>query len=85
MSVVSQSRFLVMPGGGDAIYDGPIGTTIKVRGSETNGVLSICEMPVAPGFMVPPHVHRNFDEWSYVLDGRIGAPKGDDELTPDPG
>jgi quercetin dioxygenase-like cupin family protein len=85
VSVVSQSRSLVLPGGGDVIYDGPIGTTIKVRGAETNGVLSICEMPVAPGFMVPPHTHRDFDEWSYVLEGRIGARIGDDEFTAEQG
>jgi len=37
-------------------------------------------MPIAAGYMVPPHTHRDFDEWSVVLDGRVGARVGDDEF-----
>lgn len=85
MPVVSQSRFLVPAAGGTVAYEGPIGTTVKVDGTATNGVLSVCEMPVAPGFMVPPHTHRDFDEWSYVLEGRMGARIGDDEFTAEAG
>ena len=80
-----QARFLVDRDSGDAIYDGPIGTTIMVDGSATGGVLSICEMPIAPGYMVPPHTHETFDEWSIVLDGEVGARVGDDEFTARPG
>ncbi|MEO7397409.1 MAG: cupin domain-containing protein [Ilumatobacteraceae bacterium] len=80
MPVVERTRFMVGPADGDAIYDGPIGTTIKVAGSATGGVLSICEMPIAAGYMVPPHTHRDFDEWSVVLEGRVGARVGDDEF-----
>ncbi len=85
MPVVAQSRFLVAAADGKVIFDGPIGTTVKVGGDRTNGGLAICEMPVAPGFMVPPHTHRDIDEWSYVLEGRIGARVGDDEFTAEPG
>jgi quercetin dioxygenase-like cupin family protein len=85
MPVVTQSRYLVPAGGGNVVFDGPIGTTVKVDSSATNGSISICEMPVAPGFMVPPHTHRDFDEWSYVLEGRIGARIGDDEFTAEAG
>jgi glyoxylate utilization-related uncharacterized protein len=35
--------------------------------------------------MVPPHTHENFDEWSIVLDGEVGARVGDDEFTARPG
>ena len=85
MAVVERTRFLVAPGGGDQIWDGPIGTTVRVPMESTGGLLSICEMPVAPGYMVPPHTHRDTDEWSYVLTGRIGARIGDDEFTASPG
>lgn len=85
MAVVNQSRFHVPASGGSVVFDGPIGTTVMVGGAATNGALSICEMPVAPGFMVPPHTHRDFDEWSYVLEGRIGARIGDDEFTAEAG
>lgn len=85
MPVVKRTRFLVQPGSGDVIWDGPIGTTVTVSTEATGGALSICEMPVAAGYMVPPHVHHDTDEWSYVLEGRIGARVGDDEFSAEPG
>lgn len=85
MPVVERTRFLVPPDSGDVIWDGPIGTTVKVSTELTGGALSICEMPVAAGYMVPPHTHHDTDEWSYVLEGRIGARIGDDEFTAEPG
>ncbi len=85
MPIVAHTRFLVPPGGGETIWDGPIGTSVKVPSETTQGALSICEMPIAAGYMVPPHVHQDTDEWSYVLEGRVGARVGDDEFSADPG
>ena len=85
MTVVERTRYLVEPGAEELIWDGPIDTTVKVPTEKTLGALSITEMAVQPGFMVPPHTHRDTDEWSYVLHGRIGARIGDDEFTADPG
>jgi uncharacterized cupin superfamily protein len=85
MPVVERSRFLVPPGGGERIWDGPIDTTVMVPESATLGALSITEMAVTPGYMVPPHTHHETDEWSYVLFGTIGARIGDDEFAAGPG
>ncbi len=85
MPVVERTRYLVEPSSGERIWDGPIDTTVKVSTESTAGTLSITEMAVTPGFMVPPHVHRETDEWSYVLTGRIGARVGEDEFTAGPG
>jgi len=85
MPIVERTRFLVPPGGGEAIWAGPIGTIVTVSPEATGGALSVCEMPVAVGYMVPTHTHRDTDEWSYVLEGRIGARVGDDEFTAGPG
>lgn len=85
MTVDEGTRYLVVPGAGERIWDGPIDTTVMVPSHSTGGALSITEMAVAPGFMVPPHTHRDTDEWSYVLLGRIGARIGDDEFTAEPG
>lgn len=81
MAVVDVARNLVAPGAGEILWDGPIGTIVKVSASRTRQAISICEMPVAAGFMVPPHTHRDTDEWSYVLEGSIGARIGDDEFS----
>jgi len=85
MTVDERTRYLVAPEAGERIWDGPIDTTVKVPTETTLGALSITEMAVAPGFMVPPHTHRETDEWSYVLFGRIGARVGEDEFTAEPG
>jgi quercetin dioxygenase-like cupin family protein len=79
------SRFLVEPSGGRVVMEGPLGVITKVPGSATNGVISIVEHPVAPRLLVPPHVHQDHDEWSYILEGRIGARVGDDEFIADAG
>lgn len=85
MTVQPATRHLVLPGGGERIWDGPIDTSVIVPSVTTGGALSITEMAVAPGFMVPPHVHHATDEWSYVVFGRIGARIGEDEFTAGPG
>ena len=81
MTVVDHPRLVVLPGDGERIWDGPIDTTVKVPASMTGDALSITEMAVSPGFMVPPHVHADTDEWGYVLAGTIGARIGDEEIS----
>jgi quercetin dioxygenase-like cupin family protein len=83
--MAGDSRLFVPPDAGEAIWDGPIGTVVKVASAATHGRISICEMPVAPGYMVPPHTHEETDEFSYVLKGTIGARIGNDELHAPPG
>jgi quercetin dioxygenase-like cupin family protein len=80
-AVVLESRFLVPPDGGVVTMKGSVGVITKIHGSATNGVMSVVEHPVAGRTLVPPHVHRDHDEWSYILEGRIGARVGDDEFT----
>ena len=79
------TRFLVEPADGKVVMEGPLGVVTKIPGTETNGVISIVEHPVAPRLLVPPHVHVDHDEWSYILEGRIGARVGDDEFIAGPG
>jgi quercetin dioxygenase-like cupin family protein len=83
--VAAISRFLVRPDDGRVVMEGPMGVITKIPGTATNRVISIVEHPVAGRIMVPPHVHEDHDEWSYVLEGRIGARVGDDEFIADAG
>ena len=83
--VGAASRYLVEPAGGRVVMEGPLGVMTKIPGTETNRVMSIVEHPVAPRLLVPPHVHQDHDEWSYILEGRIGARVGDDEFTAEVG
>ena len=81
----STSSLVIPPGGGERIWEGPIDTVVKVPASMTGDHLSVTSMTVAPGFMVPPHMHTDTDEWSYVVRGRIGARIGDEEMAADAG
>jgi quercetin dioxygenase-like cupin family protein len=79
------SSYLVEPDGGRVVMEGPVGVITKIPGSATNRVISVVEHPVAPRLLVPPHVHQDHDEWSYILEGRIGARIGDDEFIGEAG
>ena len=78
-------RLVIGPDEGRITVEGPVGVVEKVHGRRTNGVISIVEHPIAPGALVPPHTHADFDELSYVLEGRVGARIGDQEFTAEPG
>ena len=79
------SKFLVRPDDGRVVLEGSMGVITKIPGTATNRVISIVEHPVAGRILVPPHVHQDHDEWSYVLEGRIGARIGDDEFIAEAG
>ncbi len=79
-AAVTQSM-LIGPDDGRVTVAGPLGVVEKISAGRTNGVISIVEHPVAPGILVPPHVHADVDEWSYVLEGEVGARIGDEEFT----
>jgi quercetin dioxygenase-like cupin family protein len=79
------SRYLVKPAGGKVVLEGTVGVVTKVPGTATQGLIAIVEHPVAPRTLVPPHIHKDHDEWSYILEGRIGARVGDDEFIAEAG
>jgi len=58
-------------GGADVIF--------KIDGETTGGAFSICETTAEPGRLIPPHLHETEDEFSYVIEGRIGILIGDEE------
>jgi quercetin dioxygenase-like cupin family protein len=60
------------------------GVIIKLYGEETNGAVSIIEQPFEPGFLLPPHVHRN-DVWLYILEGAMGVRVADEVVEATPG
>jgi mannose-6-phosphate isomerase-like protein (cupin superfamily) len=57
----------------------------KVSGADTGGVFAVVEHPIEPGRLVLPHLHLHEDEYSYVLEGTIGAWVGDHEVVAGPG
>jgi quercetin dioxygenase-like cupin family protein len=61
-----KGKTLIAKNEGDDAY----GVTIKLYGTETNGVISIIEQPFEPGLLLSPHVHQN-DVWLYVIEGEM--------------
>jgi quercetin dioxygenase-like cupin family protein len=78
------SNYLIAPNDGKLVWLGPpqesMGVHFKLFGEQTAGAFSIVEHPIAPRTLVPPHTHTHEDEFSFVLEGKIGARIGDDVL-----
>jgi mannose-6-phosphate isomerase-like protein (cupin superfamily) len=77
---------VVGPGDGKAGFLGSIGVRFMVDGAETEGAFSLVEHPMSPRALAAPlHRHAREDEYSYVLEGRMGALLGDEELIAERG
>ena len=74
------------PAEGKAGFLGSIGVRFMVDGEMTDGGFSLVEHPMsARALAAPLHRHLREDEYSYVLEGRMGALLGDDVLEAGPG
>ena len=45
------------------------GSTVRIRGRQTDGEYCVCEMTTLPGEGVPLHVHDRDEEFYYILEG----------------
>jgi mannose-6-phosphate isomerase-like protein (cupin superfamily) len=77
----------VVPLNGGASFDfGGLGVDWKLDGHLSDGRFSIVHHPLAPRALAAPlHLHHNEDEYSYVLEGTLGALLGDQVVTARPG
>lgn len=63
-----------------------VGVRFLAWSEETGGGCSIVEHPIPPRTLVAPlHKHSREDEYSFVLEGRMGAQLGDDVVYADAG
>ena len=57
-----------------------------VEGADSGGGFSLVEHPMPPRSLAAPlHRHTHEDEYSYVLEGRLGALLGDEVVFGGPG
>lgn len=74
------------PAQGPAGFLGTIGVRFMIDGHVTGGGFSLVEHPMsARALAAPLHRHLREDEYSYVLEGRMGALLGEDVLEAGPG
>ena len=77
---------VVGPQDGKAGFLGSIGVRFMIDGDEAGGGFSLVEHPMPPRALAAPlHRHLNEDEYSFVLEGRMGALLGDDVVEAGPG
>ena len=76
---------VVRPGEGRSVSLGGMGVVFKVSGADTGRAFAVVEHPIEPGRLVLTQVHLREDEYSYVMEGTIGARVGDQEVTAGPG
>ena len=77
---------IVGPADGESVTLQTIGVRFMIPGSDSDGRVSLVEHPMSPRALAAPlHRHTREDEYSYVLQGRMGALLGDDVVEAGPG
>jgi mannose-6-phosphate isomerase-like protein (cupin superfamily) len=79
MSVAASK--VVGPTDGKAGFLGSIGVRFMIDGAEADDRFSLVEHPMsAHALAAPLHRHHNEDEYSFVIEGRMGALLGDEHV-----
>jgi quercetin dioxygenase-like cupin family protein len=74
------------PKDGERVDLGGLGVRFMIDGETAGGGFSLVEHPIAPRTLAAPlHRHSNEDEYTYVLEGRVGVQLGDEVLEAGPG
>ena len=77
---------VLAPGAGKSGKLASIGVRFMIYGDESGGGFSLVEHPMPPRALAAPlHRHSREDEYSFVLEGRLGALLGDEVVYGEPG
>ncbi|HEY4614105.1 MAG TPA: cupin domain-containing protein [Citricoccus sp.] len=85
--MISSGVRVIGPDDGESGSLGSIGVRFMIDGADVqDGGFALVEHPMPPRMLAAPlHRHTREDEYSYVLEGRMGAMLGDDVVTAGPG
>jgi quercetin dioxygenase-like cupin family protein len=82
----TQKTQLLGPADGERVDLGGLGVRFMIDSEAAGGGFSLVEHPIEPRTLAAPlHRHTNEDEYSYVLEGRVGVQLGDEVLEAGPG
>jgi mannose-6-phosphate isomerase-like protein (cupin superfamily) len=77
---------VIGPSDGKAGFLGSIGVRFMIDGEDAGGDFSLVEHPLSPRALAAPlHRHTREDEYSFVLEGRMGGLLGDEVVEAGPG
>ena len=83
---VQLDRDTIPADGSERVEIGGLGIIWKIEGAAADGRFSVVHHPLAPRALAAPlHRHMREDEYSFVLEGTLGALLGDDVVTASPG
>jgi mannose-6-phosphate isomerase-like protein (cupin superfamily) len=86
MSTETTSARIVAPDNGRDGFLGSIGVRFMIDGADAEERFSLVEHPMSPRSLAAPlHLHTREDEYSFVLEGRMGALLGDEVVEAGPG
>ena len=86
MKTASEGVKVVGPDNGRDGFLGSIGVRFLIDGPDAAERFSLVEHPMSPRALAAPlHRHTREDEYSYVLEGRMGALLGDEVVEAGPG
>jgi quercetin dioxygenase-like cupin family protein len=72
---------VIGPRDGKAGFLGSMGVRFMIDGADSGGAFSLVEHPMSPRALgAPLHRHANEDEYSYVIEGRVGVLLGENVL-----
>ena len=79
-------RHVLGPDEGDRVHLLALGVRFMIDGARTGGAFSLVEHPLPPRALGSPiHTHANEDEYSCILEGRVGLQLGDEVVEAKPG
>jgi mannose-6-phosphate isomerase-like protein (cupin superfamily) len=83
---VQTHRVTIPAEGSEHVELGGLGIVWKIEGAEAGGRFSVVHHPLGPRALAAPlHRHTREDEYSYIVEGTLGALLGDDVVTAGPG
>lgn len=79
-------KYKISLAGGERADFPALGNRYIIGSDQTDGRFALIEHTIAPRALAAPlHTHRNEDEYSHVLSGRMGAMVGDQVVEAGPG
>ena len=86
MAVTTSAPRIIGPNDASEGFLGSIGVRFLIDGDDAGQRFSLVEHPMSPRALAAPlHLHTREDEYSFVLEGRMGALLGDDVVGAGPG
>jgi mannose-6-phosphate isomerase-like protein (cupin superfamily) len=86
VKVETKAARVLGPSEGEAGFLGSIGVRFMLDGLQSGGGFSLVEHPMSGRALAAPlHRHSREDEYSYVVEGRVGALLGEEVLVGGPG